>query len=189
MRLVMRAVSYLSHFDKTKIRMLYCAVDLDAWRRLASQKYTMLTPIDLCNEFCVAAPSRWHMNSYSDSDILEVGSSDAPDGIYFVFDRGEEFTASFRDKWKMEMDDFYERGQISPWALINGISEAESRRVQGLQAADVIAWSVNREATSSTGLPGVHLAEILKQVVPHTYLIWDEERLRRRFGPVTAPSL
>jgi len=38
---------YMSHLDKKRFRLFYCAVDLIAWRKLRAETYQMPSPIDI----------------------------------------------------------------------------------------------------------------------------------------------
>jgi len=54
----------------------------------------------------------------------------------------------------------------------------------GIQAADIIAWSVNRETFAKEGQTAKYLGHILRQVIPSHYVVWDETKMRQQFKPL-----
>ncbi len=186
--LVTKCLVYMSRMAKDRIRMFYCSIDLVAWRKLESEGYDLVDPIELCNEFCMGVVLKWYIDKYPDDSMVYLGPN-SPDSVHYFFDRGEEFAEPFKKHWSKGKDAFEETGKANGWTLIDEVSEVDMKKVPGVQAADILAWSVNREATAEPGVPGTLLARIIKQVIPHTHLTWDEESLRKHFdlrGPVTA---
>jgi len=58
------------------------------------------------------------------------------------------------------------------------------KKIPGIQAADIIAWGRNRETFAKEGDIASHLAHILRQVMPTSYVIWNEAKLREQFKPL-----
>jgi hypothetical protein len=57
------------------------------------------------------------------------------------------------------------------------------RTTPGIQAADVLAWSSNRENTVAEGEEGKHIAYLLHQIVMSTRKVYDRETLLKEFCP------
>jgi Protein of unknown function (DUF3800) len=169
---------YMSHLDKERFRMFYCAVDLEAWKKLRAETYPLPSPIELCNQFCSEFILMWYLNKYP--DIINLHS----DTIKYFFDKGEGFKRPFEDKWIEETKRSEETGVWSVWNLVEQVSEVDMKKVPGVQAADILAWAVNREKTSAAGKNGTFLRHIMQQVIPASCVIWDEEKFRKHFKPL-----
>jgi hypothetical protein len=63
----------------------------------------------------------------------------------------------------------------------------EMTKTPGIEAADIVAWGRNRETFAKDGELSSHLAHILRQVLPTTYVIWNEAKLREQFKPLIHP--
>lgn len=175
---------YMSHLDKDRFCMFYCTVDTGAWHKLKHEGYDIPEPIELCNEFCVFGIQIWYAYKFPlKSEIFDLKT----DGQHYVFDRNEEFYLPFRAKWNLEKDNFENTGALSPWILIDDVTEADMKKVPGIQAADILAWSVNREHTAPAGYPGKAYLGIMKQVIPHGFVFWDEDRMRKKYGRIEQP--
>ena len=72
----------------------------------------------------------------------------------------------------------------SIWNMIEQITPVEMRKVPGVQAADILAWSVNREKTKEAGKDGTFLRHIMQQVIPASYVVWDEVKIKKHFKPL-----
>lgn len=62
--------------------------------------------------------------------------------------------------------------------LVADIAEGNMQKSVGIQAADIIAWGLNRENTAPEGHYGVGLADILRNITAGTYMLVDEKVLR-----------
>lgn len=69
------------------------------------------------------------------------------------FDRNEPFRREIEDAWNAAKD--RPEGQRGPLSLVLSIGYSDMRQTPGLQAADYLAWHVNRWRT--TGSPGAGL--------------------------------
>jgi hypothetical protein len=98
-----------------------------------------------------------------------------------VFDRNESFIGPFSKKVNREKDESERSGQHSIWQLVDSITEGNMKTTPGLQAADILAWGINRQNTAAEGKAGKHLAYILKQLVTCTWKEYDEITLRHEF--------
>ncbi|HEX5432508.1 MAG TPA: DUF3800 domain-containing protein [Bryobacteraceae bacterium] len=62
------------------------------------------------------------------------------DQFEFVFDQNERFCGNVLDRWKNKKS----RNSDQIWKQVVSVSEADMRRVTALQAADLLAWRINR---------------------------------------------
>jgi len=156
--------------------MFYCAVDLEAWRKLKAETYEMPTPVELCNKYCSETVVTWYL-------MAHPGVIDPVRSIQYFFDQDEYFKAPFEEKWRHETKRARRLRAWNPWNSIVGITTADMRSIPGIQAADMVAYGVNRELTKGTG-PYSQMPNIMRQVIPHYYKVWDEEALRQEFRPL-----
>jgi Protein of unknown function (DUF3800) len=176
--LVGKCLSYMAQLDKNRFRIFYCAVDLVAWRKLRAETYQMPDTVDMCNKFCSETVLHWYLVHYP--GLIDPHQ----DTVSYFFDRGEPFKEPFEKKWNDEKDLAEATGERSVWQIIDEVASVEMKKVPGIQAADIIAWSVNREHASKPGEPGYYLAEIMRKVVPSFYVVWDEVKMRQYFKPL-----
>jgi hypothetical protein len=106
------------------------------------------------------------------------------DSVKYFFDKNEYFFQPLYDKWKNETNTSDATGRWSIWNAIDEVAPVEMRKTPGIQAADIIAWGRNRETFAKEGDIASHLAHILRQVIPTSYVIWDEAKLRKQFKPL-----
>lgn len=172
-------LAYMSRLDKERFRMFHCTVDLAAWHKLKTEGYEIPEPIEMCNEFAVFGIQLWYAFKYPlESEIIDLKT----DGQHYIFDRGEDYYLPFRAKWNLEKDIFENTGALSPWILIDDIGEADMKTNPGIQAADILAWAVNREHTAPEGYPGKMYLHIMKKVIPSGCLVWNEDNMRKKYG-------
>ena len=177
--LVFECLMYMQHLDKKTFGMFYCAVDLDACRKLKAETYRLPDPIDMCNEFCTEKILDWYLVRYP--GIIN------PSAINYFFDQNEPFKARFEEKWKRgrgRRAKAKENDPLCKWDLIGDVKSAEMKRTPGLQAADILAWSVNRQNTTNGDVPGAGLSEIMWNIIPSLYKIWDEAEIRKAYSPL-----
>jgi hypothetical protein len=142
--LLFKCLMYMQNLDKQRFRMFYCAIDLEAWRKLKAETYQLPDPIELCNKFCSEMVMRWYLVRYP--DVLDHTSP----SIHYFFDKDEAFKEPFEDKWNKEtaqMD--ATKGDWSIWSMVKEVASVDMKGVPGVQAADILAWSINRENTAS----------------------------------------
>ena len=169
---------YMSGLDKKRFHMFYCTIDLKAWRKLKSLTYQLPEPVQLCNRFCSETVLGWYLNQYP--DLIDPNA----DTVNYFFDRDEYFHHPFRKKWETEKKKAAKSKEWSIWQLIADIKAVEMKSTPGVQAADIIAWGMNRETFAAEGQKGKHLGHIIRQVIPATFVIWTEEKFRQRFTPL-----
>jgi Protein of unknown function (DUF3800) len=177
--LVMKCLMYMQHLDKKRFRMFHCTIDLAVWRKLKGETYQLPEPIDLCNKFCSEAVIGWYLLRYP--DVIDPING----AIHFFFDKDEAFKQSFEDAWIRESRKIdLTQGKWSSWKLVKEVAAVEMKEVPGVQAADILAWSVNRHITSPDGRPGKMYRRIMQQIIPSSSIVWNEEKLRAHFRPM-----
>jgi hypothetical protein len=176
--LVNQCLMYMSSLDKNRFRLFYCSVDLKAWRRLRAETYQIQEPVDLCNRFCSESVIGWYLNYYP--DVVNPKA----DTLKYFFDKDEYFKSPFEDKWKAEKTRAEETGKWSAWQLIEEVAAVDMKKTPGVQAADIIAWGMNRETFAKEGDTAKYLGHVIRQVIPAFHIVWDEAKMREHFKPL-----
>ncbi|XWK60927.1 hypothetical protein RBB73_05100 [Tunturiibacter empetritectus] len=175
--LAIKCLMYMQTLDKKRFRMFYCAVDLKAWRRLKALTFDLVDPIDICNTCVPELVLDWYAKTYP--SLTRPGI----DVFKYYFDRGELFLEAFKRKWIAERDRPHSNSELNLWSLVESVNETDMRLAPGIQAADMLAWSHNRE-TRSPGSKGNHLCHLMRTVIPSLHIIWDEAKLRQTCRPL-----
>lgn len=180
--LVNQMLIFLQHFKHERLQMYYCTIDLEARRRLVRDEgYKIPLPIDLCNEFCSETVLKAHLKKAWDSNP----TTHVAEEMSFVFDNGEGFFGPFHKKWLGEVKRFRREGGFNPWNVITNVTTStDMKRLPGLQAADLLAWAVNREHTVPEGTAGKYHAHFMRQVISQYYINFDELKLREKYGQI-----
>jgi Protein of unknown function (DUF3800) len=173
-----KCLVYMSNLDKLRFRMFYCSVDLKAWRRLRERTYQIPDPIDLCNKFCAEAVLVWYANYYP--GVIDPHK----DRVKYFFDRHEYFEPPFKARWNAEKDLTEKTGDWSVWQLIDEVGSIEMQTTPGIQAADIVAWGMNREKFAQEGQKAKYMAHIMRQVIPAFSVVWDEDNMKKHFKPL-----
>lgn len=162
---------YLQHVDKERFRMFWCTVDLEAYRSLKSEGLNLADPLDILidlprnvlNWFFAQWPGLIH-------------------SAHFCFDQGEPFKDPFEQRWQKEKS-FSLNGTDYFWSLLKTITTADMRDRPGLQAADLLAWAVNRSRLPRDA--SFKLAQmIMATIIPSAHIVWDEKKLREKLGRI-----
>jgi uncharacterized protein DUF3800 len=189
--LIWKCLVHLSRVDKNKIQMFHCVIDLKARDRLLEEGYLIPSPAQICSDFTARNVLRWHSGKKEtfslSTEQSEDGNEDS-DSFHFFFDMEEECEKIFREEWNLGWADAKRTRKFNPWVMIDAVSSANSRKVPGLQAADLRAWSVNRRKTSDEGMPGYAFSEIMDNIIPSGFLELDEIRLREIYGKILIPK-
>jgi hypothetical protein len=78
------------------------------------------------------------------------------------------------------------RGTDYFWSLLKTITTADMREKPGLQAADLLAWAVNRSRLPRDA--SFKLAQmIMTTIIPRAHIVWDEEKLKEKLGRIDHP--
>ena len=147
------AIEKARHFG---MRTVGAILDLEAHRKL-SLEYPLPAPGRICAEHCI-------------NELLQQA-----DSISCFFDRGEEFFKEVNRYW--ERDDITE-----PWPQLLRVHELGQVRqgdFPGIQAADLLAWHVNRSLTKSDY--DLDLA-LIDARAPGMFKPFDEEALGAKYG-------
>jgi hypothetical protein len=173
-----RCLEYVSNLPKERLRIFYCSVDLIAHRKLKQETYQIPDPIDLCNTFCSEFVLSWYVFQYP--GVVDPRT----DTIKCFFDRNEYFFQPFYDKWNRERNVSDATGSWSVWNAIEEVAPVEMTKNPGIQVADIVAWARNRETFTKEGDIGYYLGHILRSVIPCSYVVWSEDKMRQQFKPL-----
>ena len=135
----------------------------------------MSDPIEICNDHCPYTVLAWYVTKYP--GIVH--------GADYFFDQNEPFEEPFRQKWAKEKGRIISPGGIDMfWSLIKTVASADMRDNPALQAADVLAWATNRNLSRPPDEPalGKHLEHIMKQIIPSSWIVWDERKFIQKYA-------
>lgn len=182
-KLTSKLLIYMQNFKNGRITMHSCVIDMDAWHELTSWGCEIPSEIELCNryvsEYIVAMLAKKLVDETPGEEIILHKN----DLMNFTFDQNEDFFIPFLNFVNEEKRKTKTSGEFSMWNLVDGIGEGDMRNTPGIQAADVLAWGLNRENTSNANDGLAQIAEILRQVVMSTSKEYDRETLFKEFGP------
>lgn len=181
--LVFRLVKFMSEFQRTELLNFSCVVDMEAWRKVTGEGVQLPSEIEICNTYCGKVAVAAAVNSLVMANEEEVIDVRRKDLIHFIFDRSEPFFEKFKDEWNAGKNHAEKTGKFSPWQLVDSVTEGSMKTTPGIQAADILAWGLNRENTAPEGHYGTGLADILRKVTAGTYTYVDEDLLRKLFLP------
>ncbi|HEY6307225.1 MAG TPA: DUF3800 domain-containing protein [Candidatus Angelobacter sp.] len=189
-----KCLIHMSHMDKLRFNMFYCAIDMKAYHKLRAENYQIPEPVELCNWFCSESVIGWWLSGYDKQ--IPGGYPDEidpmADTISYFFDRHEYFKQPLEDKWNAEKDRAEQKDEWSVWQRVKEVAAVDMKDVPGIQAADIVAWAVNRENIVQHGEKASYMAHIIRQVVPAWSIVWGEEKFKKhfkRFGPTNIPTL
>jgi hypothetical protein len=177
--LVFKLAKFMSEFKNTELLNFSCVVDMDDWRKVNAEGIDIPSEITLCNAYvprqAVLTAAKSLLNAHEGKKHIPL----EPDFlIHVVFDRNEPFFAPFDAEWNAEKDKANRSGVFSPWILVDSVAEGTMETTPGIQAADILAWGLNRENTAPEGHYGTGLAEILRNITAGTWMHVDEDVLR-----------
>lgn len=171
--LVTELLEYLQSLDKKRFHQFACSIDLDAYRKLCGEGFSIPDPVEICNGYCPESVLVWFVTSYPGV----IGDA------HYFFDQNEPFKPLFEDQWTKEKQKVLD---LSPrchyWQLIKTVTTADMRDKPALQAADLLAWASNRVLTAPAGAFAKHLEWIMKQIVPSSWIVFDEARFRQELS-------
>jgi Protein of unknown function (DUF3800) len=92
------------------------------------------------------------------------------DPMAILFDRNEPYMNILMQRWNRRKSF---KGKRPWWDLITTIAPVDMRKVPGVQAADMLAWSINRARTRAPGASdwGDNMARVILGAIPH---VWNE---------------
>lgn len=182
--LVAKLLVFLSRLERGRITMHSCVIDMDAWRNLEASGCALPSPVELCNRYVSGL-----IVAIFAQKVLELAPTETfliprDDLLNFTFDRNEDFFEPFRKFVNEEK----KKGEGTMWHLVDGVGEGDMKHTAGIQAADVLAWALNRENTVSEGEEGKYIAYLLHQIVISTTKVYDRPTLSREFGLKTTTN-
>jgi hypothetical protein len=175
LQLVSDALDIVDGMTKRTFGSICCRVNLSARNRIVSEGKSVHEPMSLCGMMCGA--------------IGMARVAHRPQLSFFFFDRGEEFVQPFKREWLLNRTP---PGKISidpnkaVWDLIGNIQETDMQNNPPLQAADMIAWAINRELSGKDKLL-TDLANRIRAIVSHDNAEIGEQILREKYI-ISSPS-
>jgi hypothetical protein len=171
--LVAELLILLSHLDKNRLKMFFCAIDMDAYRKLQNEGLSMDSPVDICNQRCIENVLNWYVVKWP--GVIE--------SAHFFFDESEPFREPFEKKWEREKNCKVDpSGKDHFWQIIKTVTTAGNKQDHPpTQAADVLAYAINRDLTSTEDRPYRYHASIMLQTIPGLGGVWNEDRIRREY--------
>ena len=178
--LVFKLAKFMSEFKNTELLNFSCVVNMDDWRKIHDDEGVDIpTEITLCNFYVARQAMVTAANSLVKANEGKKHISLTPDDlIHIVFDRNEPFFDSSKAEWIVEKDKANQGSAFSPWLMVDSVTEGTMQTTPGIQAADILAWGLNRENTAPEGHYGTGLANILRNITAGTYIHVDEQVLR-----------
>lgn len=179
--LVFKLAKFMSEFKNTELLNFSCVVDMNDWRKIHDEEgIDIPTEITLCNAYvprqAVLTAVRSLLKAHEGKQQIPLTADDM---IHIVFDRNEPFFGPFKDEWNAKKDEANRTGIASPWILVDSVTEGTMQTTPGIQAADILAWGLNRENTAPEGHYGTGLAEILRNITAGTWANINEDLLRQ----------
>jgi len=179
--LVFKLAKFMSEFKNTELLNFSCVVNMADWRKIHDDEGVDIpSEITLCNAY---VPRQAVLTAAKSLLKANEGKQHIPltpdDLIHIVFDRNEPFFIPFRDEWNAKKDEANRTGIASPWILVDSVTEGTMQSTPGIQAADILAWGLNRENTAPEGHYGTGLANILRNITAGTWANVDESLLRQ----------
>jgi hypothetical protein len=170
--LVGELLRLLSHTDKKRLKMCFCAIDMDAYRRLKEEGVNLYDSVEICNLNCPEIVLHWYA----------VKWPGVIDSAHFFFDIGEPFKAPFEDKWSQMKNQLAEpTAQREFWQLIKSVTAVGDKESNPpIQAADVFAYGLHRHFSAEKDKPYRHMADIVLGCIPSIGNVWDEKKLREK---------
>lgn len=103
--------------------------------------------------------------------------------MVILFDRGEPYLNAMMRRWNRRRSF---RGKKPLWDLIKSIAPVEASDVPGVQAADMLAWSMNRVRTRGTSDWAGQMAQRVLNLMPHLWNQVEEIHMRdvKLFGEI-----
>jgi len=171
--LINALLSYITQVPKDKYCNFLCTIDMNAYRKLQAESYQMDSPADILATSCTDRIMSWYFIEYKGMDLE----------AHYYFDADEPFEPIIKARWEREREDCEVPGAYNKWHHIKHVGTSIMRSTVGIQVADMLAWSRNREQTK----PGERyesLALALTRLSPSCIAFWDENLLRRKYRPL-----
>lgn len=124
--------------DSPSLLKLYCTIDSTDWSRacVVAPRLKDYGIAGVCARFVAGIALKRLPQADGEPEGHRFGS------LELVFDRGERFKRQIELAWQSAIQRAV--GQRGPLTLISAVREANAKETPGLQAADFLAWLVNR---------------------------------------------
>ncbi len=167
--LIMDALNYLQFRPKLAFRAIVCTIDRTAREKLLEEGYRITKPHVICGQCAIGAAFEWYYEHHPEG--IELG--------HIYFDRDEQFMHPLHQQWQRKKKEERSSPVVKDcfWGLIVGVDDCAMNETPALQAADLLAWATSRQH-SQIERPYLYLAEIMRKVIPHSWLTLDENTLR-----------
>lgn len=171
--LVMDLLMYVQTVDKKRLRQFACSIDLNAYRKLLGQGFQIPDPIEICNGHCPEGVLVWYLGEHP--GIISAA--------HYFFDQSEPFKDPFEQRWKNEKAKTLSlRPTAHYWEIVKTVTTADMKDKPALQSADLLAWASNRVLNAQKDSFGVALEHIMKQIIPSSWVVFDETRFRQELS-------
>ena len=172
--LVQDLLMYMQTVDKQRFRQFACTIDLRAYKAYKAAGFPVVqNHFQMCNQFCPFSVLAWHISS---PGLMK--------NLHYFFDKDEPFKDHFEARSKREKGNTISKGGMDYfWSMISTVCTADMRDKPALQAADLLAWGTNR-AQMPEGKAFKYIEYIMKQIIPSSWIVWDEARFTQEFGPL-----
>jgi hypothetical protein len=150
-------LNVFGYLRTTRLRAYSCTIVLDDYRRLKAEIPKLRKPEDICVNFCVGGLQ------FAAEELVE------PEPIQLYFDRNERFINSLHQVWS--------KGRRRPrsWPRqVRSIATTDSN-CYPIQAADFLAWIVNRHHLKEGNEPHYYWAVFL--AIEHRTGLYDYKRI------------
>jgi hypothetical protein len=171
--MIIQLIIHMQTFDKERFRMFIVSVDLEEHRRYSNMGYKLPYPEEICVKMSPEICLEWYYRHYP--DVVQ--------SAHFFFDEQEPFRDIFeRHRW-IERSKLFQPGNFAHiWQMVKTNATASLKDKPGLQAADLMAWSTNRELLRDDGELFKYYAHFLRQVVPSYSSVIGEKEFRGFLG-------
>lgn len=167
-KLVIDLLQYMQTLDKKRCRLFGCSLDLRAHRQAIADGCRLAHPMKICNHFVPQLALAWFVQEFP-GFISEA---------HFYFDVKEPFRHYFEKLWEQKKRDRLDENREA-YQLIKSVGVVDARDTPAMQAADLMAWGMNRTLTAKEGEFMKHLAFMIKQIVPNYTIYLSTESLKK----------
>ena len=145
------SVSILRQTPTTELCAFACSIDTKAHERLSIEGLRMPKPAVICAEIGLGALLHW----YTEKHEIELA--------HLFYDRNERFIKSIRDRWLRAVPPKNKKLVTNElfWGRIANIQDVSMHDEPGVQAADLLAWSMTRKLRNAPGDKWARLADSL----------------------------
>jgi hypothetical protein len=157
-KLIMDLLYFMRTLDKKRFRMFGCSIDLRAHREAIASGAVLASPIKICNHFVPQLALAWYIQEFP--GVISWA--------HYYFDANEPFRHCFEQLWlKKKRDRLDHTANREAFQLIKSVGVVDAKDNPAMQAADLLAWALNRNLTAEEGDFMKHLAHVVTQIIPN----------------------